>query len=76
MALEDTPLTGDIPVLCITYAAHPRLERSDITVSYRFTGPDGHVDDERQRIDIRNPQGCKESREWLKAVLGELLLTL
>lgn len=76
MSLELRPLTGDIPVLCLSFAMSPSLESSEVSVSYRFIDPDGTVEDERARIKIRNPHGCKDAAEWVKAVLGEVLLSM
>ena len=74
--LEDQTITGDCNVLVLSFAQTRANGRGSGSLSYRWIGSDGSLEDVRTEVDITPPSGCKDPAEWVKGVLGEVLLSL
>lgn len=74
--LEDQSITQDCNVLVLSFAQTPASGSGSGSLSWRWIGPDGSVDDVRTEVRFTAPNGCKDPAEWVKGVLGEVLLSL
>ena len=76
MALEDHPLSHDLPVMVVSFAQSGYLHDHQVKLSYRFPHVDGPAEDVSVKVSIEPPKGCRDGAEWVKAVLAEILLTM